>query len=486
MKHTMQKLLGVLLALTMACGLLPGMMSTAHAEPQCPYGHTNLLDCGNHYYCYDCDEDYEEWEITGGGGHTHDWYYYADGNHVNVRCNSFDGCDYMMNEITLSINAPTNTVCDGSAKAATLSGYPNPAPDGLAAQPSITYNPGGSTAPTQPGDYTASVTWGGKTASVTFTLTAPTVAVTGVSLDQTTLDLTEGGSTATLTATVAPDDASDKTVTWASDNTAVATVDGSGVVTPVGAGTATITVTATNGTNDTSDDKTATCTVTVRAAISATVTFQVVNGSWNDETTADQTVTLTGFEGDALKLTAAQIPAVGGKPNDGYKAGSWNVTPSTDTAITENTTYTYSYAEKDGTAEIIGDKYYIDDELAKGAGLVLFDGGYYYVNKNGEICKNLTGNVSAAKANGLLPAGNYEFGADGKLIIKNGVIDGCYYENGRLMEGAGLLEIDGDYYYVNKYGEICKNVTGYVSAAKANNLLPPGTYEFGDDGKMIE
>jgi ubiquitin len=73
------------------------------------------------------------------------------------------------------------------------------------------------------------------------------------------------------------------------------------------------------------------------------VTFKVSNGSWDDETTADKTVTLKGDDGDILKLSADQIPAVGAKPNDGYKAGSWDVTPSTDTAISSNVTYTYTY-----------------------------------------------------------------------------------------------------------------------------------------------
>ena len=73
------------------------------------------------------------------------------------------------------------------------------------------------------------------------------------------------------------------------------------------------------------------------------VTFKVSNGSWDDETTADKNVTLIGNDGDILKLSADQIPAVGAKPNDGYKAGSWDVTPSTDTAISSNVTYTYTY-----------------------------------------------------------------------------------------------------------------------------------------------
>ena len=87
------------------------------------------------------------------------------------------------------------------------------------------------------------------------------------------------------------------------------------------------------------------------AILTYTVTFKVVNGSWNEgegeAATADKTVTLTGYEGDTLKLTADQIPAVGSKPNDTYKAGSWDVTPDTDTAITQATTYTYTYAKKD-------------------------------------------------------------------------------------------------------------------------------------------
>lgn len=86
-----------------------------------------------------------------------------------------------------------------------------------------------------------------------------------------------------------------------------------------------------------------TYTYAPKDGISSTVTFKVVNGQWADGTTDDKVVTLTGHEGDSLKLSSGQIPAVGTKPNDGYKAGSWDVTPSTDTAISSNVTYTYTY-----------------------------------------------------------------------------------------------------------------------------------------------
>ena len=86
--------------------------------------------------------------------------------------------------------------------------------------------------------------------------------VTGVTLSQTEASLTVG-NTVRLTPTLAPEGQTDQTVTWATSDAAVATVSNEGVVTAVGAGTATITVTATNGTDVTTDDQTATCTVTV-------------------------------------------------------------------------------------------------------------------------------------------------------------------------------------------------------------------------------
>ena len=83
------------------------------------------------------------------------------------------------------------------------------------------------------------------------------VLVESVTLDKTELALTVGGDDVTLKATVLPEDATDKTVTWTSSKTAVATVDATGKVKAVAAGEATITATA--------GDKTATCKVTVTA-----------------------------------------------------------------------------------------------------------------------------------------------------------------------------------------------------------------------------
>ena len=87
--------------------------------------------------------------------------------------------------------------------------------------------------------------------------TKPTeVSVTSVSLNKSTLDI-KVGETATLTATINPTNATNKNVTWESDNTQIATVDTAGKVTAIKEGTAKITVKTKDG------NHTATCIVTV-------------------------------------------------------------------------------------------------------------------------------------------------------------------------------------------------------------------------------
>ena len=120
--------------------------------------------------------------------------------------------------------------------------------------------------------------------------------VTGVSLNKTSTTLAVGDSE-TLTATLKPEYALHPELVWESNNPSVATVSVNGGVTAVSTGNATITVRATNGTEDTGDDKTATCDVTVKPMVKVTAptgkTF-TYNGKTQTGVAAGTGYSLTG------------------------------------------------------------------------------------------------------------------------------------------------------------------------------------------------
>ncbi|WP_165380108.1 Ig-like domain-containing protein [Staphylococcus condimenti] len=151
------------------------------------------------------------------------------------------------------------------------------------------------------------------------------IAVTGVTLDKTTLSLEEG-ATGNLVATVAPSTATDKTVTFASSDAAIATVDNKGKVTAVKAGNADIAVTTKDG------SKTAKCELTVTAK-------QIpVTGVTLDKST------LSLEEGATATLNATIAPS-----NASYKAVSFT---SSDDAIATVDDDGLVTAVKAGTADI--------------------------------------------------------------------------------------------------------------------------------------
>ena len=121
------------------------------------------------------------------------------------------------------------------------------------------------------------------TVKVSFEVLPPAaVAVTGVTLDKATVSLVAGTST-TLTATVLPENATNKTVTWSSNNPDVAAVDKDGKVTALKAGEAVITVKSEDG------GKTASCTVTVSLTEYA-ITYHLNGGSNHADNPAKYTV----------------------------------------------------------------------------------------------------------------------------------------------------------------------------------------------------
>ena len=148
------------------------------------------------------------------------------------------------------------------------------------------------------GTATITATADGKSASCKVTVNGQpaTVPVQSVELNQTTLELI-AGKEATLTATVKPDDATNKTVTWSSNNETVATVDNNGKVTAKAAGEAIITAKV--------GDKQATCNVKVTAADVAVESVTLNQSSLELVAGKEATLTATVKPDNATNRTVA-------------------------------------------------------------------------------------------------------------------------------------------------------------------------------------
>ena len=155
-----------------------------------------------------------------------------------------------------------------------------------------------------------------------------------------------------------------------------------------------------------------------------------------------------------------------------------------------------------GLFDYKGETYYcIAGIIQDNAGLVRIDGDYYYFRTSTSTAvKGRTYWITVT--NNLLPAGQYTFDADGKMVnppvvdpnpdpnpeVKNGIVaeNGSlyYYVDGKLT-AAGLIEIDGNYYYVKSSNcEVVHGRSYWITLT--NGLLPAGQYNFGADGKMVK
>ena len=166
---------------------------------------------------------------------------------------------------------------------------------------------------------------GGMTATCRVTVVSKKISVSGVSLDNATLSMIEG-ETRTLKAAVTPEDATDKSVTWSSDNTSVADVTSTGVVVAKTPGTATITVKTNDG------GKTATCSVTVDSKVISIYGVSI----------SDYYLTMT--EGDTYALTATVMPK-----DATDKTVTWS---SSDTDVATVSSEGLVTARSEGSAEI--------------------------------------------------------------------------------------------------------------------------------------
>ena len=134
--------------------------------------------------------------------------------------------------------------------------------------------------------------------------------------------------------------------------------------------------------------------------------------------------------------------------------------------------------------------YYCVDGVIIANGLMKIDGNYYYARtSNGAFVCNRTYWIT--KTNGLLDAGIYTFDDAGRIIFpekpKNGIVaenGSLYYYVDGVLTGAGLIRLNGDYYYVRTSNcEVVHGRSYWITVT--NGLLPTGQYMFADNGKLI-
>ncbi len=136
---------------------------------------------------------------------------------------------------------------------------------------------------------------------------------------------------------------------------------------------------------------------------------------------------------------------------------------------------------------VVGDYLYVNGALQKAYQLIDFEGDYYFVNDYNKVTKNTSIYLSEKfTAEYGLPAGQYTFDADGKMVVRNGVIGDYLYIDHTLQRAYNIVEFEGDYYFVNDYNKVAKNTSIYLSERfTAVHGLPAASYSFGTDGKMV-
>lgn len=202
------------------------------------------------------------------------------------------------------------------------------------------YDPNAGTS-TRTGSITFFAAGASRSVSLTQAGTA-VVSVTGVTLNTWSLNLTVG-QTQTLTATVSPSNATNKSVTWSSSNTSVATVSQSGVVTAVSNGSARITVTTQDG------NHTDYCDATVAALYLTVDTGQIefdydAYGSQSREAiviSSNQSWSAVASSGFAIDGSASgtnngtiYVYPQSSNPSVNAKTGTVTITPSSGSAVT--------------------------------------------------------------------------------------------------------------------------------------------------------
>ena len=160
--------------------------------------------------------------------------------------------------------------------------------------------------------------------------------------------------------------------------------------------------------------------------------------------------------------------------------------------------FTYGIFDENGVFQedysgIIADNLYQNGLMLKRYQLVELNGEYYYVSDGDKIVKNTSVYLNDSHINSLkfpdgspILVGVYRFDAEGKMVIRNGLIDDQFYVNGTVVPAYQLIKVGGAYYYIGDYNKIVKGVTVYLDKKVLEGTpFQPGKFTFDAEGKMI-
>ena len=265
----------------------------------------------------------------------------SDGQTLSVNIADVETNDFKVKcgtvEVPYTVTAGTSTTA--LERGSTAAAFTN---DDKTAK-TLTFSQIDSTLATVAGEYTGTLTFGIGLEDAS----TPVTAVTAITLNKTATTISAGQTETLSVSSVTPDDATDQTVTWSSDNEAVATVDADGKVTAVAFGTANITATANDGSG-----VTATCAVTVNKVVTIN---QSDWGGWDESITKDGVTvsarmidpedgnlmeggTFSTSLGNFTKIvvTAASCEASGTGWSGGYSSKTWAGTPASTVSFSGN------------------------------------------------------------------------------------------------------------------------------------------------------
>ena len=285
--------------------------------------------------------------------------------------------------------------------------------------------------------------------------------VSGVMLSAEAIDVQVGGEAASLTATVSPDNATNKTVTWKSADETVATVtdngDGTATVTAVGNGTTTITVTTEDG------EYSASCNVRVTTPVTGVSldrtaaevylgTTQTLTATVTPETASNQNVSFTSSNTDVATVAAGQT------------AGTCVITP----VATGTTTITVTTEDgaKTATCAVTVKAYTVTFRNDDEAQTSLQTNQYAYGDR-----PSYTGTVMPTKAS----TAQYDY------VFRGWTVDGT----ATYTTETGLPEVTADATYTAVYEPVLRRYRVTFVDEDGTMVLRASAYDYGTAGAAI-